>query len=196
MKLPPQIPRANSPLGRAVGQLMLKLMGWEVRGQFPNCNKFVAAVAPHTSNWDFFVAIAVKLALDVDIRFLGKHSIFIPPVSWLLRHWGGIAVRRDSPHGMVEQVSRIFAEKDALVLGLAPEGTRKHTPEWKKGFIYIAQAAQVPIVPMAIDYRNKTFTIMPPIQSDTEEEVDMLLAKVKSGYNKFMAKYPQQVSGM
>jgi 1-acyl-sn-glycerol-3-phosphate acyltransferase len=52
--IPPTIPRTNSLLGRCIGKLFLKLTGWQIKGAFPNMPKFVAAVAPHTSNWDFF----------------------------------------------------------------------------------------------------------------------------------------------
>ncbi|KJY85728.1 acyltransferase [Pseudoalteromonas piscicida] len=196
INIPPNIPRSNSPIGRKLGNLMLKMMGWKIAGTFPSEDKFVAAVAPHTSNWDFFIGIAVKLALDVEIRFLGKHTIFIPPFGWLLRKWGGIPVRRDTPHGMVTQVRDIFNANDKLILGLAPEGTRKYTSEWKKGFIYIAQSAKVPIVPMAIDYRSKTFVVMPAINNTTEFTPDQLLHQVKQQFSKQMAKYPEHASGL
>ncbi|MEJ6472726.1 1-acyl-sn-glycerol-3-phosphate acyltransferase [Pseudoalteromonas piscicida] len=194
--LPPNTPRSKSAIGQKVGKTILKLMGWKIEGNFPNADKFIAAVAPHTSNWDFIIGIAVKLALDVEIRFLGKHTIFIPPFSWLLKKWGGIPVRRDTPHGMVAQVRDIFANSDKLILGLAPEGTRKYTPEWKKGFVYIAQSAQVPIVPMAIDYRTKTFVVMPAIEKTTNTDPEKLLNQVKLHFVKQMAKYPDQASGL
>ncbi|MCG9761603.1 1-acyl-sn-glycerol-3-phosphate acyltransferase [Pseudoalteromonas sp. Isolate6] len=196
INIPPNIPRSNSPFGRKLGNLMLKAMGWKIVGTFPSENKFVAAVAPHTSNWDFFIGIAVKLSLDVEIRFLGKHTIFIPPFGWLLRKLGGIPVRRDTSHGMVTQVRDIFNANEKLILGLAPKGTRKYTPEWKKGFIHIAQSAEVPIVPMAIDYRSKTFVVMPAIDNAAELSPDQLLNQVKQQFSKRMAKYPEHASGL
>jgi len=30
-------------------------MGWQLVGQKPDLEKYVLIVAPHTSNWDFFI---------------------------------------------------------------------------------------------------------------------------------------------
>lgn len=138
--IPKSIPRTNSLLGRLIGTLILKLTGWTVVGAFPDCSKFVAAVAPHTSNWDFVIAIGVKLKLGIKIQFLGKHSIFVGPLGWLLRRMGGIPVERSAAHGMVEQISARFSQQDALILGIAPEGTRKYSPKWKSGFFTHSQS--------------------------------------------------------
>lgn len=191
--IPECIPRTHSRFGRALGALLLSLLGWKVVGQFPQTGRFVAAVAPHTSNWDFIIAIAVKLRYGIRIRFLGKHTIFIGPVGWLLRHWGGIAVDRRSAHGIVHQVAELFTQESQLILGIAPEGTRKYTPEWKTGFLQIAKAAQVPVVPMALDFSTKCFRIMPAIA--VGDDIQVSLATIKQCFPKSMAKYPNQVSG-
>jgi 1-acyl-sn-glycerol-3-phosphate acyltransferase len=191
--IPSAIPRTNSLLGRCIGKLFLKLTGWQIKGAFPNMPKFVAAVAPHTSNWDFFIALAVKLACDLEVKFLGKHTIFFWPFSVFLEKWGGIAVNRTSAQDVVSQVANKFAHQDQLILGIAPEGTRKYKPEWKSGFLRIAYAAGVPVVPMAIDFSTKTFIVMPAINLTGELDVD--LAQVKSCFNQEMAKYPDNLSG-
>ena len=191
--IPPAIPRTNSLVGRCIGKLFLKLTGWQVKGAFPNIPKFVAAVAPHTSNWDFFIALAVKLACDLEVKFLGKHTIFFWPFSVFLEKWGGIAVNRSSAHDVVVQIADKFAHHEQLILGIAPEGTRKYQPEWKSGFLRIAYAADVPIVPMAIDFSTKTFIVMPAITLTGELDVD--LTQIKSCFNKEMAKYPDDLSG-
>ncbi|NOU51412.1 acyltransferase [Pseudoalteromonas sp. JBTF-M23] len=191
--IPKLIPRSSGRLSRLFGALVLKLLGWRIVGAFPNHSKFVAAVAPHTSNWDFFIAISVKLSLGVKIRFLGKHSIFIGPFGWLLKKLGGIPVERSHANGMVKQVSDIFYQSDSLILGIAPEGTRKKTPQWKSGFLHIAKSANVPIVPMALDYRTKTFVIMPAYY--ISEDIPEALKNIIALFDKNMAKYPNQVSG-
>ncbi|MEM0516389.1 lysophospholipid acyltransferase family protein [Pseudoalteromonas sp. YIC-827] len=193
LKIPANIPRTHSRFGRWLGTKVLNWFGWQVAGEFPEHGKFVAAVAPHTSNWDFVIAIAVKMHLQVRIRFLGKHSIFVWPLAPLLRKWGGIPVDRRSSHGVVAQVKTLFDNSDALILGLAPEGTRKYTPQWKSGFLHIAKAAKVPVVPMALDYSKKQFVIMAPLE--VGEDIDTTLARVQALYPAEMAKYPEQVSG-
>ncbi|MCF6436843.1 1-acyl-sn-glycerol-3-phosphate acyltransferase [Pseudoalteromonas sp. MMG022] len=191
--VPKQLPRTSGRFFRTFGTVMLRMLGWRITGEFPQSGKFVAAVAPHTSNWDFFVAISVKLSLGIEIKFLGKHSIFVGPIGWLLKKMGGIAVERSQAHGMVAQITDVFNRSEALILGIAPEGTRKKTAKWKTGFLHIAKSANVPVVPMALDYRNKEFVIMPAqhIQGDIEQE----LQRFCKLFDKEMAKYPQQVSG-
>ncbi|WP_462156971.1 1-acyl-sn-glycerol-3-phosphate acyltransferase [Pseudoalteromonas sp. GB56] len=190
--IPEHIPRTHSRFGQWLGTKVLNWFGWQVVGEFPEQGKFVAAVAPHTSNWDFIIAIAVKMHLQVRIRYLGKHSIFIWPLSILLRKWGGIPVDRRSSHGVVGQVKELFDNSDSLILGLAPEGTRKYTPQWKSGFLHIAKAANVPVVPMALDYSTKQFIVMPAIVVTDIEET---LLKVQHKFSPTMAKYPEQLSG-
>lgn len=192
-EIPSAIPRTHSKIGRFIGRNFLSLFGWRVAGAFPDHPKFVAAVAPHTSNWDFIIAIAVKLALGIEIKFLGKHTIFFWPLGVLLRKWGGIAVERSSKHGLVSQVAAVFKQEKKLILGIAPEGTRKRTAEWKTGFLHIAYAANVPVVPMALDFRTKEFVVMDAITLTGEIETD--LANVKGCFPKDMAKYPADVSG-
>lgn len=192
--MPPEIPRTHSKFGRALGRITLKALGWKIKGTFPKQAKFVAAVAPHTSNWDFIVAIAVKLKLGVRIQFLGKHTIFFWPLGVLLKRLGGIPVDRRAAHGVVDQVKREFEIHPQLILGIAPEGTRHKRAKWKTGFLHIAHRAQVPIIPMALDYRTKHFVIMPPI--DIHQVDDATLQRVISVYDKEMAKFPANMSGV
>lgn len=56
---------------------------------------------------------------------------------------------------MVAYASALFDKTEELYLVFTPEGTRKYSPHWKKGFYHIAQKAQIPIVLAYIDYPNK-----------------------------------------
>jgi 1-acyl-sn-glycerol-3-phosphate acyltransferase len=161
-------------------------------GQFPNHNKFIAIVAPHTSNWDFIICMAFKLALGIEIRFLGKHSIFVGPLGRMLSHWGGIPVDRRSPHGTVGEVVKHFQQHSSLVLALAPEGTRHYKPEWKKGFLHMAQQANVPIVPLTLNFKTKQLEVLAP--EWVSDDLEKSLVQIKSKFNKDMAKYPAQFS--
>lgn len=194
IKIPDCIETTNKGFGYYIGSLFLKLSGWTIAGELPNTPKFIAVVAPHTSNWDFFIALALRLHLGIKARFLGKHTLFVGPVGTLLRACGGIPVDRRSPQGMVEQVAAKFSTHERFILGIAPEGTRKQTAQWKSGFLRIAHAAKVPVVPMALDYRNKTFVVMlaQTIGADTEQELE----RIKTLYDRNMAKYPEKVSGL
>ena len=104
MPIPPlgaSVPRRGSAPLRAAGRALLAAMGWRVEGEIPDLPKFVIAVAPHTSNWDFVVGMGAMFALDLRLSFLGKHTLFRGPYAPLLRWLGGIPVDRGSPHGVV-----------------------------------------------------------------------------------------------
>ena len=64
---------------------MLALLGWRITGSIPEHPRLVVIVAPHTSNWDFPLGLAVRWALGLEVSWLGKHTLFIGPWAPLLR---------------------------------------------------------------------------------------------------------------
>src|SRR5215475_11480886 len=109
-------PRGGNPLRRAVGQFYLRTFGWRIRGRVPVEPRFVAIVAPHTSNWDFVVCVMAMFALDLRIHWLGKHSLFGWPIGTLLRALGGRPVRRDAAHGVVAEVADAIRAEPEFIL--------------------------------------------------------------------------------
>lgn len=79
--------------------------------------------------------VSMGAALKRQVRFMGKHSIFIGPLAPLLRWLGGIPVERNSHHNFVEQMVQQFADCDDMVLVIAPEGTRSKVDAWKGGLL-------------------------------------------------------------
>lgn len=132
-------------------------------GTVPDIDKAVFIAAPHTSNWDAFWLIFYKVAIDVDVRFLGKHTIFWWPLGSILRSFGATPVDRSDPANIVPQLIDAFEKADHLLLALSPEGTRKWKPYWKTGFYRIAQAANVPVVLAFIDYKTKQMGVGPAL---------------------------------
>ena len=128
-------------------------------GDLPNCSRLVVIVAPHTSNWDFVVGIAARLALRLRIHWLGKHTLFRGLFGRWMRRLGGIPINRSAAHGAVEQVIQQFQTHKSFLVGLSPEGTRKKVPQWKSGFYHIAVGAEVPILPIHFDYDDNTWSI-------------------------------------
>ena len=78
--------------------LIFNLLGWKIVGEFPRqLKKYIIAVAPHTSNWDFPLGVMARSILRrEDAHFLGKHSLFKPPFGWFFRWLGGYPVDRSS----------------------------------------------------------------------------------------------------
>lgn len=188
-ELPPEAPRHHSPGAQKFGRWLLATLGWQIEGNLPPVSKLVVAVAPHTSNWDFVIAMAASLALGVKISFLGKHSIFIWPVrNWLLR-WGGLPVRRTERHGVVEQITLKFAGQSQLILGVSPEGTRKKVTQWRSGFWNIARNAGVPIQLLGLDYAKKKLVFGPLQQPGESFEQDC--QQMRLFFQQMTAKKPE-----
>lgn len=184
------IPARGNGFSRGLGKAVLKIMGWDIEGELPNLPKFVVIGAPHTSNWDFVLAIAVLLALGLDARWLGKHTIFRAPFGGLMRWLGGVPVDRSARHGIVAQTVEVFASRDRFVLGVAPEGTRTRVAQWKTGFYRVAEGAGVPIVPAYFDYPRKALGFGPPFDLSGDPEADML--RIRAFYTPFEGKKPDQ----
>jgi 1-acyl-sn-glycerol-3-phosphate acyltransferase len=186
-----QIERWGNAFTRGFGRLVLGLWGWKIENQPPNKAKWVGVVAPHTSNVDFFVGMAAILAMGLRAHWMAKHTLFRPrPVKWLLEALGGIPVDREQPIGVVEQVVAMFDEREHLVLGVTPEGTRKRVENWKTGFHRIARTAGVPIQLVSFDYGRKALTFGLLIEPSEDLECDMRL--IRDYFSTVTAKRPER----
>lgn len=173
MHLPPALPRRGNALSQRLGNAALHALGWRLEGTLPDVPRLVAIVAPHTSNWDFAVGVAALFALGVDVRFLGKHTLFRWPLGPVMRWLGGVPVERSASHDVVEETVAEFERRDRMVLALAPEGTRRKVERWRTGFYYIALGAHVPIVPIAFDWGAKTIRIGAPFAPTGHLDADI-----------------------
>ncbi len=191
--LGPAVPRRGSAVLRILGRTLLALLRWRVEGEVPNLPKFVIAVAPHTSNWDFVVGSAAMFALDLDLAFLGKHTLFRGPFAPVLCWMGGIPVDRSSPHGVVPESVRAFAAVERRILAIAPQGTRHGDGRFKGGFLHIARGAGVPILFAAMDYRERCVHLGPVMEPGADSEVD--LARVEARFAGVRGKRPRQRAG-
>ncbi len=177
VKLPemgPEVPKRGWRIGRWIGRTVLKAAGWSFPGSIPDIPKAVIIVAPHTSNWDFVIGAAAMLAMDLDARFFGKHTLFKGPLGVLMRYLGGIPVDRGtSGTGVVKDMVARFEAADQLILALAPEGTRKAVDQWKTGFHRIALAAGVPIVATALDWGRRQIRFREPFKPTDDAAADV-----------------------
>ena len=73
----------------------------------------------------------------------------------------------------VDQIAKLFDQHDTFRLALSPEGTRKKVEKFKTGFYYIAVTANVPIIPIALDYGKKQVRIGDPFKPTGVIEKDM-----------------------
>jgi 1-acyl-sn-glycerol-3-phosphate acyltransferase len=155
-------------------KLYWKFSGWKVVGLFPyHYKKMILIVAPHTSWKDVLVGFAARNELKINhAKFLGKKELFDGPFGWLFRSLGGTPVDRFSQHGMVEQAVELFSANENFILAIAPEGTRKRVDKLRSGFYHIAKKAQVPIVPVGLDFENRHLVLGEPLFTSDNEETD------------------------
>lgn len=183
-------PRGNA-LTRRAATLVMRSLGWRFAGEaIPNERKMVIIVAPHTSNWDFAIGILAMYALGFRVTFLGKDTLFRFPMGILMRWLGGVPVDRTSKQDVVTQTAELVMRMDRVVIALAPEGTRKATPRWRSGFWWIAHKAQVPIVPVAIDFRTRAIVIHAPVRTSGDSDAD--IAALRALYVPDMAYDPRK----
>lgn len=181
--LAPAVPQVRRGPGHYACRAFLRLAGWRLEGSLPEVRRLVVIAAPHSSAWDGFWGLLFKVGLGLDLHFMGKRELFRGPLGWVLRRLGGLPVDRQAPHGVVEQMSSLFAGADALWLGLAPEGTRRATLRWRSGFWHIARAAAVPVLPVAFDYPQRRIVVGVPFTPSASFEED--LQQLKAFYLPF-----------
>ncbi|GAB2833598.1 lysophospholipid acyltransferase family protein [Ferruginibacter profundus] len=159
---------------RLLWKLYWRITGWKIAGNFPyQYKKMVLVIAPHTSWKDVVVGFAARNELKIyQAKFLGKKELFDGPFGFLFRWLGGTPVDRSGKHGMVEQVTALFANNESFLLAMAPEGTRKRVDKLRTGFYHIAKQAQVPIVMTGLDFEHKKLVIAKPLFTTADEAAD------------------------
>ncbi len=162
MPLPPQVPRRIGGISRRVSAALLRLLGWRVAGSVPDVAKCVVVAVPHTSNFDGLYVLPALLALDLKMSIFGKKSLFaVPGLAAFLRWAGVMPLDRERAGGVVDEAVAAFHRNEQLFLGISPEGTRHAAPKWKSGYWRIARGADVPVLPVAIDYGRREVRFLP-----------------------------------
>jgi 1-acyl-sn-glycerol-3-phosphate acyltransferase len=168
--------------------IYFSLLGWKLEGRFPDLPKYVVAVVPHTSWLDFFIGLMVRSISKEQINFLGKKELFTPYTSWFFKGLGGAPLDRSGNKGAVDAIVQAFNSHQKFRIALAPEGTRKKVEQLKTGYYHIAKKLEIPIVPVAFDYKNKKVIIHAIFKPTQEEQKDLkaltLLFKGVEGYSK------------
>jgi len=185
-----KLPKGGNFLTRRIGRAIFGVMGWRIEGEFPNRDKAIVALVPHSSNLDFFLTIAFIWATGMRASFLIKHTVFWYPLGNIIRALGGIPVDRTQQNGLIRDVTQQFREKSKWVLGITPSGTRKPVKEWKDGIARIAAAAQVPIVPAVMNYRTRTVHFAPLIEGVTE--VRQIMERIRDEASKGIPRFSYQ----
>ena len=170
--------------------LLYECMKWTVDVTEQTPNKCIICVAPHTSNWDFFIGELYYTSIGLTSNFLIKKEWFFWPLSTIFKRLGGIPVERNKHTSLTDQLAERAKNSSHFSLAVTPEGTRSLTTKWKRGFYYIALKANIPILLYAIDYKNKQIVCKKTILPSGNVDADM--HTIMNYYCKFNGKHPQK----
>jgi 1-acyl-sn-glycerol-3-phosphate acyltransferase len=159
IEIPPNMPQRGNALTRAIGRILLAAAGWKIAGALPNEKKLIIAGGPHTSNWDFYLAMAAMLALGLRFSYMMKQEAFENPLGGLFRWLGGVEIDRDASRDVTAQMSDWFHSQDKAWLGITPEGTRSKVDKFKKGYLRIAKVTGAPLFIVGIDAPAKEIVL-------------------------------------
>ena len=177
------------PLRHFVARAFLAATGWKPEGVRPDVPRYVMIAAPHTSNWDFAYLLAFAEYFEIEMSWIGKHTLFKPPIGFIMRALGGIPVRRDKRENVVTSLARVFEDYEELGLAVPAEGTRSHVDHWKSGFYHIAREAEVPIIMSFLDYERKVggFGLAFYPSGNLREDMDV----IRAFYSEKKGKFPE-----
>ncbi|GAB5451919.1 MAG: lysophospholipid acyltransferase family protein [Halioglobus sp.] len=171
-----------------LAQWLLRRMGWRLEGAKPDLSQYVLIAAPHTSNWDFPLMLLFAAAFDIRVTWMAKHSLFYPPMGWVMRALGGLPIIRHKNRNVVSSMVESFRSTAHLVLVVPTEGTRARAEYWKSGFYHIARQARVPIVPSFLDFGLKRGGFGPPLHLSGNLQRDM--QSLRDFYHDMKGKFP------
>jgi 1-acyl-sn-glycerol-3-phosphate acyltransferase len=129
--------------------------------------------APHTSNWDFVLMLAIAWRLRIRTHWLGKDSLFRGWKGPIMRALGGIPVDRSNPQGLVAEIVARANAGEMFSLVVTPEGTRGSGTYWKSGFYRIAREAGMPVVLGYVDRTTMTTGLGATIELTGDVIADM-----------------------
>lgn len=181
---------------KALAKTILFVTGWKlVIQEEPPRGGSIMVGYPHTANIDAVYMVCIAWAIDMDIKFLVKNNAMKPPFGTIVRAFGGVAVDRDNPGGLVQGIVENIDKRrsagesgDPWALVIAPEGTRSKTDYWKSGFYRIAMETGLPVMLGFNDRRNKTLGLGPQYQMTGDVKADM--DKIRAFYEGMVAIKP------
>lgn len=141
------------------GYLLEDILGWKIKGDFPDLKKSITIFAPHTAHIDALYGKLGIAQMGVKYLFLSKKELFFFPMNIIMKKFGSMAVRGVKDKNAIYQVAEILNNTDELHVVISPEGWIRKVTKWNKGFYYMAIKAKVPIIVTSLDYQKKEMEI-------------------------------------
>jgi 1-acyl-sn-glycerol-3-phosphate acyltransferase len=157
---------------RFIARLFWTFSRWKLVSEPAPARPTILVGAPHTSNWDFVLMLAIAWRLGVRMRWLGKNGLFRGWKGPIMRALGGIPVDRENPGRVVDDVVARIRSGEVFGLVVTPEGTRSGDG-WKSGFYRIARTTGMPVVLGYVDRTTMTTGLGPTIEMTGDVAGDM-----------------------
>lgn len=189
IQIPEQFRASHPILLQKIGKFFLTITGWKFKGDIPRSDRIILVAGPHTSNWDFLLALAFIFGLNLNVFWIGKHTLFKNGFSKIMRKLGGIPVDRASPELLMNEVSNIVKRQQGVIIAISPEGTRKKVERLKSGFLRIAKTTNSQILLAGIDFESKLIHLGKLFEPSGNTESD--LKNVHNYFRQFKGKRPE-----
>ncbi|MCY1159784.1 MAG: acyl-phosphate glycerol 3-phosphate acyltransferase, partial [Citricoccus sp.] len=127
---------------------------------------------------DFVFMLAIAWELGLDVRWLGKKSLFHGWRGPLMRAVGGIPVDRSDPSRVVAEVVERIHAGEVFSLVVTPDGTRGAHTHWKSGFYRIARETGMPVTLGFVDRDTMATGLGPTLEltGDVSRDMDRIRA--------------------
>lgn len=158
---------------RLLARLFWLCSRWRLRTEPAPTRPTVLVGAPHTSNWDFVLMLAIAWRLGIHIRWLGKASLVAGWRGPVMRPLGGIAVDRADAARVVDEIVARVNAGEVFSLVVTPDGTRGGNAYWKSGFYRIARETGMPVTLGYVDRTTMTSGLGPTIELTGDVAADM-----------------------
>lgn len=118
--------------------------------------------------------LGIAWRLEMEVRWLGKESLFRGWRGKIMRAVGGIPVDREDPSRIVDEVVERVHSSDIFGLVITPDGTRGAHTHWKSGFYRIARETGLPVTLGFVDRTTMTTGLGPTfdLTGDITQDMD------------------------
>ena len=117
--------------------------------------------------------LAISWRLGMEVRWLGKKSLFRGWRGGVMRKLGGIPVDRADPGRVVGDVVEMAHAGEVFGLVVTPDGTRSGHTHWKSGFYRIARETGMPVTLGFVDRTTMTTGLGPTFELTGDVAADM-----------------------
>lgn len=160
-------------LTRFLARTFWALSRWKLVSEPAPTRPTLLIGAPHTSNWDFVLMLAIAWQMGMAVHWLGKSSLFAGWRGPLMRRLGGIPVDRSDPTRVVGEVVDRVRGGEVFGLVVTPDGTRGGNEYWKSGFYRIARETGMPVTLGYVDRTTMTSGLGPTFDLTGDVTADM-----------------------